>query len=240
MYNFRDEFWGFVPARSGSKGLKNKNIKMINGKPLIYYSLAISMKTKEIKKTIFSSDSSRYISIAKKFGCKDFHYRSKKFSNDNASEYSVFRNFVDMQIKENNPLPKYFVHLRPTSPIRTKSTLEKAIRFLKKKINFTSMRSANVMSGTAYRANRIVNGKLCGIIGRDFNIDKFCKPRYFFQDTYKCGSIFDIYKTENILKGYLWGDKVLPYIINDIYNDIDTIEDFELVEYYMKKLRYKI
>jgi N-acylneuraminate cytidylyltransferase len=240
MYNFKNEFWAFIPARSGSKGLKNKNIKVINGKPLIYYSLAIAMKTKGIKKIIFSSDSLKYISLAKKFGCKDFHYRSKKISNDNASEYSVFKNFIDIQIKENNPLPKYFVHLRPTSPIRKKSTLEKAIRFFKKKRHFTSMRSANLMSNPAYRANRIVAGKLCGIVDMNFNIDDFCKPRHFFQDTYKCGPIFDIYKTENILNGYLWGNKVLPYVIKDIYNDIDTIEDFDLVEYYMKKIKYKI
>ena len=130
---FKNEFWAFIPARSGSKGLKNKNIKVINGKPLIYYSLAIALKTQGIKKTIFSSDSLKYISMAKKFGCRDFHHRSKKFSNDNASEYSVFRNFVDTQIKENKILPKYFVHLRTTSPIRKKSTLEKAIKFFKKK-----------------------------------------------------------------------------------------------------------
>ena len=65
MYNFKNEFWAFIPARSGSKGLKNKNIKPIKGKPLIYYSLAIALKTQGIKKTIFSSDSSKYIKIAK-------------------------------------------------------------------------------------------------------------------------------------------------------------------------------
>lgn len=239
MYNFKNEFWAFIPARSGSKGLKNKNVKLLNGKPLLYYSLAIAMKTKGIKKTIFSSDSSKYISLAKKYGCKNVHHRSKKFSTDNASEYSVFKNYVDIQIKEKKTLPKYFIHLRTTSPIRKKNTLEKAIRFFKKKSSFSSMRSAHVMSNPAYRATRIVNGKLCGIVGENFNIDNFCKPRQFYQDTYRCG-LFDIYKTENILKGYLWGDKVLPYIVDDFYNDIDTIEDFNMVEYYMKKFKYKI
>ena len=239
MYNFKNEFWAFIPARSGSKGLRNKNIKLINGKPLIYYSLAIALKTKGIKRTIFSSDSKKYISLAKKIGCQNIHYRTKEFSNDNASEYSVFKNFVDMQIKQKKILPKYFVHLRATSPIRKRKTLEKAIKYFKNKKNYTSMRSANLMSNPAYRANRIVDGKLCGINSRNFYIDTFCRPRHLFQDTYKCG-LFDIYKTENILKGYLWGNKVLPYKIKDIYNDIDTIEDFDLVEYYMKKFKYKI
>ncbi len=241
MIKYKDEFWGFIPARSGSKGIKNKNIKIINGKPLIFYSIALALKTRGIAKVIFSSDSKKYIKLAKKFGCNNFHIRSKKLSNDKASEFSVFRDFIRNEIKKKNVLPKYFVHLRPTSPIRKKATLEKALKFFKKKQKkFTSMRSANLMSNTAYRANRIINGKLASIEGKDFSIDKFCKPRNFFPKTYKCGSIFDVYKTKNILKGKLWGNKVMPYIIKDHYNDIDDLEDFDLAEYFMKKNKFKI
>ena len=53
MHNFKNEFWAFIPARSGSKGVKNKNIKPINGKPLIYFSLAVALKTKGIKRLFF-------------------------------------------------------------------------------------------------------------------------------------------------------------------------------------------
>ena len=79
-----------IPARSGSKGLKNKNIKKLNGIPLLAYSIIIALKVKGIKKVIFSSDSKKYINVAKKYGCKFFHHRSKKISHDNASEFSVF------------------------------------------------------------------------------------------------------------------------------------------------------
>ncbi len=241
MIKYKDEFWGFIPARSGSKGIKNKNIKIINGKPLIFYSIALALKTRGIAKVIFSSDSNKYIKLAKKYGCKNFHIRSKKLSNDKASEFSVFRDFIRKEIKKKVILPKYFVHLRPTSPIRKKATLEKALKFFKKKQkNFSSMRSANLMANTAYRANRIINGKLASIEGKNFSIDKFCKPRNFFPKTYKCGSIFDVYKTKNILKGKLWGNKVMPYIIKDHYNDIDDLEDFDLAEYFMKKNKFKI
>ena len=52
---FKNEMWAIIPARSGSRGLKNKNIKKINGVHLIGYSILISQKIKEIKKIIFSS-----------------------------------------------------------------------------------------------------------------------------------------------------------------------------------------
>ena len=80
MKKIKNEFWAFIPARAGSKGLKNKNIKIINGKPLIYYSIKLALKTKGIKKVVFSSDSQKYINIAKNYGCKNFHLRSKKIS----------------------------------------------------------------------------------------------------------------------------------------------------------------
>ena len=56
-----NECWAFIPARSGSKTIKNKNIKKLNKKPLIYYSLSLAKKCKVFKKIIFSSDSKTYL-----------------------------------------------------------------------------------------------------------------------------------------------------------------------------------
>ena len=70
---FLNEIWAIIPARSGSKGLKNKNIKLLKGVPLIGYSITAAVKNKYIKKVIFSSDSNKYISIAKKFKCDFYH-----------------------------------------------------------------------------------------------------------------------------------------------------------------------
>ena len=238
---FKNEFWAFIPARSGSKGLKNKNIKKLNGHPMIAYSIRLALNIKNIKNTIFSSDSKNYIKIAKKYGCKEFHFRSKKISSSKASECSVFLDYIEKQILLKKTLPKFFVHLRPTSPVRNKKSLEKAIIFFKKNHKkYSSVRSASKMSNPAYRSNRIIDGKLSGSFNKNFNIDKFCIPRSNFEETYMCGSIFDIYKTENILKGFLWGNKVGAYKINDFYNDIDFKEDLKIVEAYIKFTNYKI
>ena len=63
-----DECWAMIPARSGSKTIKNKNIKKINNKPLIYYSLKFAKDLKFFDKIIFSSDSSKYLKLASKYG----------------------------------------------------------------------------------------------------------------------------------------------------------------------------
>ena len=65
-----NEIWAVIPARSGSKSLKNKNIKKLLGKPLIVHSIISAKKNSLIDKVVFSSDSNKYISIAKKYKCE--------------------------------------------------------------------------------------------------------------------------------------------------------------------------
>ena len=89
-----NEFWAFIPARSGSKSLKNKNIKLFMKKPLLAHSILVAKKIKNINNIVFSSDSRNYIKIASKYGCQSFHLRSKNTSSDKASEYSVFLDFI--------------------------------------------------------------------------------------------------------------------------------------------------
>ncbi len=234
MY-FKNEFWALIPARSKSKGLKHKNIKKIAGKHLIGYSLITAAKCKKIKKVIFSSDSKKYIQIAKKYKCDEFHLRSKKNSTDNASEYSVFREYIDQKLKKKLPLPLYFIHFRPTAPIRSIKTINRVINYFEKnQKKATCLRTASVVNDPPYRTSRIINGKLCALTKKDFDLDKWFRPRHFFPKTYKCNCIIDIYKTKNILKGFLFGNKVIPYITKDFKIDIDDEKDFKIAENYLR------
>ena len=236
-----DEFWAFIPARSGSKGLKNKNLINLAGLPLLAYSVKTAKKIKKIKKIVISSDSQKYLDIGKKYGCNEFHLRSKKNSGDKSSELSVFKEFINQQIKNKKTLPKYFIHLRPTTPVRKTSTLSKGIKFfISKKNNYSSMRSVSLMSEPAYRFFRIINNKLCSINKKDFMVDNYCKPRAYYTSTFKCNCIVDIYKTTTILKNKLFGKNVLPFLIKDFINDIDDKEDLKYTEYFMKKNKFKI
>ncbi len=231
-----EEIWAFIPARSRSKSLKDKNIKLFMKKPLIAHSILVARKIKIISRIIFSTDSKKYLRIASKYGCKNFHFRSSKISSDTASEYSVFLDFIKKNLKAKKPLPKYFLHLRPTSPVRNYRTIKKAINFfINNEKKYTSLRSTHLMDNPAYRSYRIVDGKLCSILGKDFKVANYSQRRQSYQKTYKSGHLFEIYKTKNILKGDLWGNKVAPYITKDLFNDIDTKDDFNYLEYYLKK-----
>lgn len=236
---FLNEFWGFIPARSGSKGIKNKNIKKIAGIPLLAYSVKTALACKKIKKVVFSSDSNKYINIAKKYGCKHFHKRDKRTSSDTASELSVFQDYIKKRIKENKNLPEYFIHLRPTTPLRKIKTINKLINYFEKFKKKTScMRTVSLLSNPAYRYNRIINGRLCALTRKDFNLDKWYRPRQFFPETYLCNTIADIYKTKNIINGFLFGNNVRPFVTNDLLNDIDSKEDFKKLSLNIKKIKF--
>ena len=88
-----NECWVMIPARAGSKTIKDKNIKRINNKPLIYFTLSFAKKIKDFKKIIFSSDSKKYLNIASKFG-KFYLHKKKNTAADKATDLDVFKEFL--------------------------------------------------------------------------------------------------------------------------------------------------
>ena len=230
-----NECWAFVPARSGSKKIKHKNIKRINGKPLILHTLNFAKKIKYFKKIIFSSDSKKYIKIAKKNGDFLIHKRNRLSSSDIATDLDVFRSYIRYQQANEDYIPKYFAHLRPTTPIRSKKFVLKVLKyFFKNSKKYSSLRSLNLMSETAFKSYTIVNNKICSLNKKDFNIDKHNKPQKSYPRTYVADGVIDIYLTRNILKNTLLGRKVLPIINTDVNSDIDNLEDFKFVKFLME------
>lgn len=229
-------FWVFIPARSGSKAIKDKNIKKLNNKPLLAHSILSAKKLINVERIIVSSDSKKYLNIAKKYGCKFLHLRSKKLSGDKTTDLDVFKGYIKDLIKINIKLPKFFIHLRPTTPLRNKKILNKGINlFIKNSKKISAMRSVSLMSNPSYKTMKISNGKLCSVINNDFNLDKYNRPKEFFPNTYLPNGYIDIIKTSNILRNKLHGKKVLPYIIEGFNSDIDNKHDYKYVKYKIEK-----
>ena len=228
----KELFWVFIPARSKSKSIKNKNIKLLNGKPIIAYSIIVAKKLKFVSKIVVSSDSKNYLKISKKYGSNFLHLRTKKLSGDKTTDLEVFFNFIKDLKKLKIKPPRYFIHLRP----RSKSIINKAIKFFLKNSNkCSSLRSVSLMSNPSFKTMRILKGRLCSIINNDFKLDKYNKPKEFFPKTYLPNGYIDIVKTSNIIKKKLHGSNVLPYIIKEFNSDIDSMKDYNYVKYKLRK-----
>ncbi len=119
-----------IPARSGSKRIKNKNFKNFKGKPIISYSILTALKSKIFDKIVVSTDDKNNLNYLKKYKI-DISFRSKKLSDDNTTIESVLRSVLS----EYKMFGKNFDEiwsLAPCSPLIIKEDLIKASTILKK------------------------------------------------------------------------------------------------------------
>lgn len=210
-----------IPARSGSKSIKNKNLKKICGKSLIEKTIIFSKKLRFIKKTIFTSDSNFYNQKAKKNNIK-YLIRPKKISHDNSlmieliqyvlkKEKKIFKNFYDC-----------ILLLQPTSPFRKLSDFKKAYNYLKKK----SADSVITISEVQDHPDRMMKIKNNFLI--NYNKNFSFKNKQMLDKIYiRSGSMY-FFRVDNIKKyKSVLGKKVKGIIVKGKYKiNIDTMSDY--------------
>ena len=217
----------FIPARSGSKSIKNKNIKLLKGKPLLAWSIETCLKSKLIRDIVVSTDSKKYAKIAKKFGATDVIIRPKKISDDKSTDLEVIMHFL--KYFKNF---KYIAHVRPTTPIRDIKIFDKAINFFIKN-NYSSLRTVHEMAESAYKTFEITKNFLLKSVGKK-KLDYHSTPRQMIKKTYEANGILDIYRTDHIIKKKnLFGKKVYAFKTKFAY-EIDSIEQFKILNNFLK------
>jgi len=123
-------FISVIPARAGSKGIKNKNIFKINNKPLVEYTFK-TVSNSKIKNNYILTDSNKIKEIVKKFSIKKNYIRPKSLSGSKTSLNKTLSHFY-LWLKNNKISFDYLVVLQPTSPLRTKDDINKAINIVRK------------------------------------------------------------------------------------------------------------
>lgn len=123
-----------IPARGGSKGLPGKNIKMLNGKPLIAYTIEAALKSKYIDSVIVSTDSPAIAKVAKEYGAEVPFLRPDELSTDSSSAIDVYLHATNYYMENNKVKLNKFMVLLPTAPLRTEKHIDDAVElFLEKK-----------------------------------------------------------------------------------------------------------
>ena len=214
-----------IPARSGSKRIKNKNIKSFRKKPIIYWSIRAARKSKIFKKIYVSTDSKKIANVAKRFGAEVPFLRSRKLSNDKAGTSAVIRDFIN---RINNKIKfKNICCIYPAAPFVKSSDIKKGYNILKnKKYNY-------VFSATKYSSN----------FHRAFIIKKKNQMKMLLKKNYKK-------RTQDLTHVYLdaaqfyWAKKKTWLKKKKVFNknstvieipkerscDIDTLEDWKHAE----------
>ena len=223
-----------IPARSGSKGVPNKNIKKLGGYSLLEWSIAACKKCKFIDDIYVSTDSEMYRQLAISKGAKAPFLRPKEISSDFSTDYEFITHSLDW-LKNNKDEPEIIVHIRPTTPLRSVSLMNQAIQFFLSNKKATALRSVHEMSESAYKTFEISkDGKLNCICSNNFNLDFSNNARQNFPKTYAANGYIDLLSTKFIRdNGLLHGDNVIPFI-TPFTIEVDNAEDFEYLEYIVK------
>jgi CMP-N,N'-diacetyllegionaminic acid synthase len=224
--------YALVTARSGSKGVIDKNIKVIANHSLLEWSIKACLKSKQISNVYLSTDSTKYAEIGKESGALVPFLRPPELANDTAIDLDVIKHFLS-QIPE---VPDALVHIRPTTPLRDPVVLDKAIEtFFSKKHELTSLRSVHEMSESAYKSFEINNLGFLKTIGSVESAEDANLPRQAFPKTYVANGYVDVLDPNYILKeNKLHGDKILAFQ-TPVVTEVDSIEDLEYLEWQITK-----
>ena len=219
-----------IPARIGSKSIPKKNIKLLNNKPLIIYSIEYALKSNIVDKVIVSTDSDEIAAIAKKAGAEVPFIRPKNLALDNVQDFPVALHALEKIEDITNEKFDYIIWLRPTSPFRPEGLIEKGIEAMGKNPEATSLRAVTICSEHPYR-QWIKEGDFINGI---FNDDELYNwPRQKLPEVYYQTGDIEIVRRNTLLKGSITGNKVLPILINrDELLDIDDESDWERAKNY--------
>lgn len=224
-----------IPARLGSKGVIDKNIKLLGGHPLIAYSIAAAQLARSINRIIVSTNSKEYANIAREYGAEVPFLRPDEISSDTSTDYDFIKHLIDWMLHNEGDIPKFLVHLRPTTPLREVKYIDSAIERMKQAAYATALRSVHEMSESAYKAFEIEGDYLKSIGSNSFTLDAFNDPRQRFKKTYQANGYVDVIKTEYVIENKkLHGDHVIAFVTPHVV-EVDTVDDFDYLEYLVAK-----
>lgn len=216
-----------IPARKGSKAIKDKNIVNYKGRPLIYYSIKTALKSKLINKVVVSTDSKKYQSMAIKFGASAPFLRPHKYSKDNSLDRDFILHASKFLISKNY-YPDLVILLRPTTPNRDVKIINKGIKlFLKNIKKYDSMRSVSEFNQPVQKFFMIKNKTLKGFFDKELKGEYHGYPRQKYHKTYLPNGYIDILKPSFFLKNNnkLYG-KMQPFLTRETL-DIDVKSDLK-------------
>lgn len=217
------KFFAFIPAKKNSHGLANKNIKLFNNKPLIYWTINSAFKSSKIKKFLVSSDSPRILNLSKKYKAKLVHLRPKNLALPNTTMLKLVKYYKKFY-KNYDAI----VILQPTSPLRNFKDIDKACSIFQRE-NLDSLLSVKKLEHTSNPEQifKLKNNKLNYLISRKKRQSiRQLKKTYYVSD----GSAIYITKVKHINK-FIIGGKIGAYVMPKNRSiDIDDYQDFKIAE----------
>lgn len=223
-----------ICARGGSKGVKNKNIKLLNGKPLIAYTIEQALQSELFDHVVISTDSDDIASVATEYGAEVFFRRSFELSTDTAGKLEVIRDALLKSEAHYNKKFTYHVDLDATSPLRSVSDIIESFK------QFQDNHNSNLITAMPSRRSpyfNLVEVDANGRVALSKKLDGTVVRRQDAPKSYDMNASIYIWTRDSLLnQPSLFSETTGLYIMPEERSiDIDAEVDFEFVEFLMRK-----
>lgn len=219
-----------IPARSGSKGVRDKNIRDLCGKPLMAYTIEAALKCDEFDEIMVSTDSEKYAEIARKHGANVPFLRSYETATDKASSWDTVKEVLS-GYKKQGKIFDTFCLLQPTSPLRNAEDIKNAYSIFREKADFAVVSVCEAEHSPLWSGHLPENGEFI-----DFLSTESMKQRQSGKKFYRLnGAIYIVNCKRFETESFLYQQGSFAYIMPQSRSvDIDTEIDFRLAEIIME------
>ena len=225
-----------IPARGGSKSIKNKNLSLINNKPLIYYSIQSAKNSKFVNRVIVSTDCKKIANVAKKYKAEVPFLRPSKISKDKTADYPVILHAIlKLKLNQKEFENDIILYLRPTQPLRSSSDIDNCISVIKKNSKINCVRTIRKAIYPPFWMKKINNKNLIMPFINNKYSTKIIR-RQELPSVYMCDGYADAFKIKAFLK-----EKKFPltnshgvFSKSKFFIDIDERKDIKLADLIFK------
>lgn len=235
---------GIIGIRSGSKGVQNKNIKLLAGKPLVGWILSTAKKSKYINRLVVSTDSEEYAEIVTSIGAEVPCLRPANLATDNSPEFDYVRHMIEWLEENESYKPDIVVRMMATSPMQTSEDIDQVIEILIKDINADSAVIISEMRQHPFKALKIIEDDRLGkrLVSYFGESGREVTPisRQSYEKAYARSNIIAFRRETIFNTDSLTGDNVKYHIIpQERAIDIDSDIDFVIAEILIKNNQIK-
>ena len=220
-----------ITARSGSKGLKDKKIKELCGKPLLSYSIECALESGRFDKVFVSTDSPRYAEIAERYGADASFLRSAKTSGDTAGSWDVVREVLG-EFERQKEMFDCIMLLQPTSPLRTKEDIQNSFALMES-------RQANAVISVCEMEHTPL---WCNTLPEDLSMDSFRNEKYCnltrqeLPVYYRVNGAIYLIRREELDCSPMFRNQCYAYVMPQERSiDIDGECDFKIAEVFLRE-----
>jgi CMP-N,N'-diacetyllegionaminic acid synthase len=219
-----------IPARSGSKSLADKNIRLFRGIPLLAHSIIQARACASVGRTIITTDSEEYAAIATQYGAEAPFLRPKELSGDHSTDLEVFGHLLEWLERHEGYRPEICVHLRPTYPLRSAEDIDAVVKILQADPTLDSVRSIAPSNDTPFKMwFRDADGLLTPVVS-GASQGAHSMPRQDLPQAFLQNACVDAFRPAVITEHQsMVGNRVFGYVMSHDY-DIDDEVDFQASE----------